>query len=215
MENSIIKSKLTERAFQCHKNERAYKRADTLDFVITLILVIVAVFAFRAFIFETVMVSGESMYATLEDRERMFVEKFTYWFDSPQRGDIVICYYPPTYKKHKPNETYVKRVIGLPGETIKITGNVVYIKRVGTEDFIELEENYINPEDLIYPIYPDMEYQIPYDCVFVMGDNRDNSSDSRASNIGAIKLTEVIGRAYGVVYPFSNFRELNRVNYGE
>lgn len=216
MTQKITRNNLTDRALKHHCNEKTYKTADTVDFIITLVLVVLAVFAFRSFIFEPIRVSGSSMESTLYNNDRMFVEKFTYWFDRPSRGDIIICYYPPTYKRGKLNDTYVKRVIGLPGETIRIENCKVYIK--GTQsnaEFKPLTEKYIDPADLLFSPYSNLEYKIPNDCIFVMGDNRDESADSRANNIGAIKLTSVVGKVHGVIYPISHIKEINTVNYGE
>ena len=214
-ENRRLKNDLSERAMRLHGKEASYSRADAADFVITLILVIVAVFAFRAFIFEPVKVSGGSMEDTLFNNERMFVEKFTYWFDSPQRGDIIICHYPPTYKSRKATDTYVKRVIGLPGETITISKNRVYIKSSESGEYVLLKESYLSPDNLTVSRYADIrEYKVPDDCVFVMGDNRSDSCDSRDAAVGPIKLTAVIGRVHGVVFPFNRIRDLGAVDYG-
>lgn len=214
-ENRRLKNDLSERAMRLHGKEASYSRADAADFVITLILVIVAVFAFRAFIFEPVKVSGGSMEDTLFNNERMFVDKFTYWFDSPQRGDIIICHYPPTYKRGKATDTYVKRVIGLPGETITISENRVYIKSSESGEYVLLGESYLSPDNLTFSPYADIrEYKVPDDCVFVMGDNRENSCDSRDAAVGPIKLTAVIGRVHGVVFPFNRIRDLGAVDYG-
>lgn len=204
-------NKFTDCAIKMHKNEKSYKRADTMDFAITLVMVIVAVFAFRAFIFEPVRVSGESMINTLQNDERMFVEKFTYWFDTPSRGDIVICKFPETYKPNDTEATYVKRVIGLPGEEIWVEDGRVHIITVEGKE-LTLKEDYIFCGD--GGMQGKLEHtKVPEDCVFVMGDNRNNSTDSRF--VGPIKFTMIIGRVHGVVYPFSNIRELEGVNYAQ
>lgn len=220
-----LKRKLADKAMRLHKNDRAYKTADYIDFAITVIMVITAVFAFRAFIFEPVQVSGDSMNDTLHDGERMFVEKFTYWFDNPSRGDIIICRYPESYRathpSAKPTDTYVKRVIALPGETIRIDEEgKVYIK--GTQDGAEFEllnEDYCyfnNASEArrgYYTAYPLFDTVVPDDAVFVMGDNRNSSADSRQSTVGPIKIKDIIGRVHGVVYPISQIRDLGDVNY--
>ena len=212
--NHFNQNKQTDNAMRLHKSENGYKRADTIDFVITLIMVLIAVFAFRAYVFEPVRVSGESMLETLKDGERMFVEKFTYWFDNPSRGDIVICKFPPSYKHGSENDTYVKRVIGLPGETIKVENGSVYVKKVGADDYVMLQEDYIRcGQGGIARDFAPLE--IPTDSVFVMGDNRNNSTDSRYSQVGPIKLSMIVGRVHGVVYPFNSMRNLPGVNYAQ
>ena len=208
-ENRRLKNDLSERAMRLHGKEASYSRADAADFVITLILVIVAVFAFRAFIFEPVKVSGGSMEDTLFNNERMFVEKFTYWFDSPQRGDIIICHYPPTYKRGKATDTYVKRVIGLPGETITISENRVYIKSSESGEYVLLEESYLSPDNLTRSLYADIrEYKVPDDCVFVMGDNRNRSTDSRAESVGFVNKSDIMGKAVVRIWPFNKMGAL-------
>lgn len=289
-----MENRITESAMKMHKNDSPYKAADYIDFAITVIMVLVAVFAFRAFIFEPVQVDGESMNQTLQDGERMFVEKFSYWFENPSRGDIVICKYPKTYKNGEAeNQTFVKRVIGLPGETIKIEEGIVYIKKAGGNFYQKIDEvGYVyccgefkneNGDDL--KIYGDTVYikkanedtyksldkanitgtvefigesgetvkiengiayiksrlepeyvkideakicdkiaryfgninlmptKISDDAVFVMGDNRTNSTDSRSVN--EIKINRIIGRVHGVVFPFNAIRDLGDINYGE
>ena len=214
MDKHFKQNKISDSAMKLHASDGSYRKTDVIDFAITLIIVFVAVFAFRAFIFEPVKVSGVSMTNTLLDGERMFVEKFTYWLDSPSRGDIVICHFPPTYKPSNPDETYVKRVVGLPGETIKVENGSVWIKAVGASDFVRLHEDYIKDGD--GHIHYEMdEVVIPDDCIFVMGDNRNNSTDSHVPVVGPIKLTYIVGRVHGVVYPFSNMRELKGVNYAQ
>lgn len=203
--------RLSDAAIKLHKNESAYKRADMQDFIMTLLIVIVGVFALRAFVFEPVKVQGESMVPTLHENERMFVEKFTYWFDNPSRGDIIICRYPDSYEARDADTTYVKRVIGLPGETIKVKDGKVFIKEAGASEFKQLNEEQYLGED--YYIVGNIEKAVPTDSVFVMGDNRNNSTDSRM--VGPIKLTEILGRVHGVVYPISSIRDLDGVNYGD
>ncbi|MBQ9949829.1 MAG: signal peptidase I [Clostridia bacterium] len=210
-------SKLTDCALKLHRNDIAYRKADVADFIVTFIMVIVAVFAFRAFMFEPVRVAGTSMVPTLQDTERMFVEKFTYWFDAPSRGDIVICKYPSTYTPGKPTDTYVKRVIGLPGETIRILDGRVEIKAPESSEFVPLNEYSYLGDMFINGDFPrtntEQGYIVPDDCVFVMGDNRNNSTDSRDPRVNAIKITEVIGKVHGVVYPLDSIRNLEGINY--
>lgn len=206
-------TKLTDCAMKLHKNDAAYKSADTQDFIITLIMVIIAVFAFRAFIFEPTRVSGESMMPTLQNNERMFVEKFTYWFDAPSRGDIVICKYPPTFKRGTQKDSYVKRVVALPGETVRVHDGSVYIKGVGEKDFHKLDETSYLGNLYIFGEYGDTV--VPQGYVFVMGDNRNDSADSRDPSVGPIKMSQIVGRVHGVVFPFSHIRDLEGVDYGQ
>ena len=109
-------ARLRKNAEALHAKDEAYKKASDRDFALWLVMVLVAAFAVRLFLFEPVRVSGDSMYDTLIHNERMFVEKVSYWFERPQRGQIIICYYP----NH--TSTCVKRIIGVPGDRVAITG---------------------------------------------------------------------------------------------
>ena len=152
-----------------------------LDFCITLPLIVMLAFGIRAFIFEPVRVEGNSMYPTLLNGEHMLCEKVSYMFTRPSRGDIVICRYPGY------SEDCVKRVIGLPGETVEVRDGVVYI------DGVQLDESGY------YDGYINQDYgpiTVPEDCVFVMGDNRNNSKDSRASTVGPLPYTRISGRVF-------------------
>lgn len=164
-----------------------------IDFIISLLFVVVLAFAIRTFIFEPVRVDGRSMVPTLQDNEHMFVEKISYLFRAPKRGEIVICYYPGYTK------SCVKRVIGLPGEIIAVHNGVIYINGK------ELDESmywggYINGEM--------SAVQVGEDEYFVIGDNRNNSKDSRTSSVGAIPIEKIKGRVTAVFFPFKNFRLL-------
>ncbi len=176
-----------------HEKDDAYKRDSDRHFMLSLIIVVAIAFAIRLFIAEPVRVDGESMYPTLLNDERMFVEKVSLWFSAPKRGDIVICYYPGY------TVSCVKRVIGLPGDTISITDGIVYING---EELDESEYwHYRGEIDL------DMgEVTVPEGSVFVMGDNRNDSKDSRAWGVGAIPYERITGRAHYVIWPLSAAR---------
>ena len=138
-------------------------------------------------------VSGDSMYDTLIHNERMFVEKVSYWFERPQRGQIIICYYP----NH--TSTCVKRIIGVPGDRVAITGGELYLNGE------KLDES-AYWEDLIWG---DMaEITVPEDCVFVMGDNRNDSSDSRSPLVGPIPYSRIVGRVRSVIWPIEEARKV-------
>lgn len=150
-----------------------------LDFILTLPLVIVLTLGIRAFIFEPVQVKGSSMYPTLQNGQHMFCEKVTYMFEEPGRYDIVICRYPG-YR-----ENCVKRVIALPGETIEVRSGIVYVNGA------PLEESFYW-DGIVDGGYGPIT--VPEDTVFVMGDNRNNSKDSRSPSVGPIPFTKVSGK---------------------
>jgi signal peptidase I len=133
------------------------------------------------------------MQPTLYTDERMAVTIFSYYFNTPQRGDVVVTKYPDD------SRNFVKRVIGLPGETLEIKDGKVYI------DGVELDEPYISEEiNFDYG-----EITIGEGKYFVMGDNRNNSRDSRYINVGPLDEELIVGKAQYVVWPFGELRRLN------
>ena len=104
-----------------HKKDSSYRNISYFRFLLTLLSVIIGALALRSFIVEPTIVDGESMQTTLMDGERVLVEKVSYWFNEPQRGDIVIVRFPNR------NECFVKRIIAFGGETIEIRDGFVYI----------------------------------------------------------------------------------------
>lgn len=145
-------------------------------------LVIVVVIPIRIFIVSPFVVEGASMHPTFENLDYLIVDEILYAFRSPERGDVVVFRYPTN-----PSIFYIKRVIGLPGETVSIERGVVTITTVDGTD-MTLAEPYAINEDATYTdkvtLNPD-EY-------FVMGDNRPNSSDSRVW--GPLPRRDIIGR---------------------
>src|ERR1017187_4957935 len=143
------------------------------------------------FIYQPVKVEGTSMMPTLTDQERIFINKFTYHFGlgSIERGDMVVFWFPLD-----PSKSYIKRVIGIPGDRVYIdAGQVVVNDRA-------LVENYV-PEG-----YPDRvsweEHRIPPDADFGLGDHRSSSSDSRTW--GFVKRDAIYGKAIFVYWPLKN-----------
>ncbi|GAA0453145.1 signal peptidase I [Alkalibacillus silvisoli] len=153
-----------------------------------IVIALVIAFILRTFIFATSVVEGASMVPTLESGERVIFNKAVYLIDEPDRGDIVIIQHP-----HK---NYVKRVIGLPNETLETRDNDLYI------DGERVDEEYLTEEELqgtgdIEPIViPDGQY-------YVMGDNREISKDSR-NGLGLIEEDDIIGRSEIIIFPFTN-----------
>ncbi|MBD5445439.1 MAG: signal peptidase I [Lachnospiraceae bacterium] len=146
------------------------------------------------FVGQRTQVSGGSMEPMLSDDDNLIVDKITYKFKSPERFDIIV--FPYQYKE---DTYYIKRIIGLPGETVYIDdGGSIYI------DDVLLDESYgkeiIKDSGRAYtPItLGDDEY-------FVMGDNRNNSSDSRDPSVGNIKRDDIIGRAWLRIWPLGKF----------
>ncbi len=145
----------------------------------------------QMFVLEPLRVDGRSMNNTLYNNEFILVSKADYWQEDPERLDVVICRYPGR------EDTYVKRVVGLPGDTVEVRKEQVLIN--GTP----LQENYITyPADYLYgPL------TLGEDEYFVLGDNRIHSTDSHV--IGPIKREAIIGRVRLVIYPLDSIRSVS------
>ncbi|MEG0856438.1 MAG: signal peptidase I [Terrisporobacter sp.] len=165
---------------------------EILEWVKTISVSLILAFAITLIVQPTI-VNGSSMYPTLETEDYLVVNKLAYKDKVPQRGDIVVfkseIINDKTYKK----KNLVKRVIALPEERIVIENGKVYI------DNKELDENYIenmNTEG-------NVDIVVPKNHIFVMGDNRSNSLDSREPVIGTVSLESVIGKVAIRLYPFN------------
>lgn len=159
------------------------------------LLYIVLIIAFTwfvvTFVGQRTEVSGSSMETTLSDKDQLIVDKMTYRFRDPKRYDIVVFPY-----QYQDNTYYIKRIIGLPGETVQILSGMVYI------DGMRLDEHYGN-EIMENPGIAEEPLTLGEDEYFVLGDNRNNSSDSRASDVGLIHRKDLIGRAWIRVWSLS------------
>lgn len=161
-------------------------------FQIAVTLALAAVVAI--FFFQSITMEESSMEPTLQTGERFFINKLVYKFTSPDRGDII------AFTKDGSDDApiHIKRIIGLPGETIEIRDGVIYIDgQVYQED-----------EDLPQITNPGLAedgVSLDNDEYFVLGDNRNNSQDSRAANVGLIHRDELLGRAWVRIWPFSEF----------
>ena len=171
---------------------------EILSWVLTLGSAVVIALVIRTFLFEPIRVDGQSMTDTLQDGEIMFVTKPEYLLGQPQRGDVVICKYPGR------TENFVKRLMGIPGDTLEIRDNVVY--RNGEA----LDETYLTPtrNDNGFDMAP---LTLGEDEYFVMGDNRDNSHDSRNMDLqlglpGTLTRSQIIGHVRCVLFPFDQIR---------
>ena len=162
------------------------------SWVIIIILAFATAFVVRTYIVQPYRIEMTSMVSTLYPNDLVMVDKISYKLHAPRRGDVVILI-PPTDSKSK----YIKRVIGLPGETIAIRNDKVYINGK------PLNEPYIHsPMMQNYP-----EKKIPEGYVFVMGDNRSVSLDSRY--FGPVPIKSIVGKAFCVYWPFTHIEDLD------
>lgn len=147
--------------------------------------VLLAVFI-MVFIARSFTVDGPSMLPTLHSGERLLVDKLTYRFRDPQRGEIIVFRYPAD-----PSHHFIKRVIGVPGDRIDIRGGIVYVNGVA------LEESYVSS-----PTYGRFTSGVvPDGHFFVLGDNRNNSQDSRSPLVGYVPKRLITGRALVRFWP--------------
>lgn len=166
--------------------------------IVDVIVIICLAFLMVTFFFDNTTITGHSMNATLNHSDVMLVNKAVYKFRNPDRYDIIIF---------KPNignvsDNYIKRVIGLPGETVQIIDGKVHIDgKVLSDDVIDME--IYNAGNAAEPI------TLGYNEYFVLGDNRNNSDDSRFSNVGLVKSDSIIGVPWFVIYPFEDFGGIN------
>ena len=156
-----------------------------------IVLIIALTWIVVTFVGQRTEVSGSSIETTLSDKDQLIVDKMTYRFRDPKRYDIVVFPY-----QYQDNTYYIKRIIGLPGETVQILSGMVYI------DGMRLDEHYGN-EIMENPGIAEEPLTLGEDEYFVLGDNRNNSSDSRASDVGLIHRKDLIGRAWIRVWPLS------------
>lgn len=166
------------------------KEHPVIEMVRFALIALIIVIPIRLFIAQPFIVSGASMEDTFHSGEYIIVDQVSYYFHPPKRGDVIIFRYP-----RDPSKFFIKRVIGLPGETINITNNTVLISNKTNPQGFTLDESYIKSMQpgtrLTKKLAPE-EY-------FVMGDNRDQSSDSRTW--GVLPQEKIIGRALLRLFP--------------
>lgn len=175
------------RAEEYHAKEPAYVRAMNWQTVLALVVAVLAALAIRQYGFEIIRVEGPSMEPTLYTDERVFVEKVSYVTHPPERGDIIVCRYDPQIY----NKPVIKRIVGLPGETVSIVDGQFYINGSPIDESAYYQG--VMLEDMA-PV------TVPARMVFVAGDNRDWSLDSRM--VGCIPYEKMRGKARFFMWPF-------------
>ncbi len=177
------------------ERERKKRKAGVAELVLTAVVAFVLVFGFvRPFVVEAYRIPTESMVPTLEVGDRVLANKFVYRVTEPQRGDIVVF----DSVAEDDDQTLIKRVVGIAGDQIQVQGGVLYVNDEPQE------EPFLNEEDLFRGFYgPTM---VPEGHIFVMGDNRGNSADSRV--FGPLPLENLKGEAFMVFWPVSKIETL-------
>ncbi|MCX6808809.1 MAG: signal peptidase I [Candidatus Berkelbacteria bacterium] len=190
-------------------------KRDVLELIFELlktgIIVFVLAFLLRYFLIQPFLVDGQSMMPTFHDKEYLLVEKLSYLIGQPQRGDVVVFRYPKN-----PSVSYIKRIFGLPNETVVSDSNKITIKNSANPQGFVLSESYIPSEfntaaftgvddnGVFTKSLKDNEY-------FVFGDNREHSSDSR--EWGPLPKANIIGRAWVTLFPLDRVSIHKRIKY--
>lgn len=171
---------------------------EILSWILTFAIAIGAAFFIKSFIIINATVPTGSMENTIMPGDDLIGFRLAYKFSEPERGDIIIFKYPDDE-----TQKFVKRIIGLPGETVRIEDAKVYIN----DSKEPLEEPYLRDEWV--KMTGPFEYEIPEDCYLVLGDNRNNSKDSRYWVNSFVTKDEIIGKASFIYFPFNRFGSLN------
>lgn len=165
------------------QERKSLLKRDATRFSIVVIAVMLVIVLVRCYVFSFIRVQGPSMMDTLNEGQLVMVDKTFFKMHTPKPGLIVICRYPGS------EESYVKRIVALEGDVVEIKEGVTYVNGVPRD------EGYVDYRD-----YKDFgPYIVEENCVFVMGDNRANSHDSRAE--GAIPEDMIVGRVFAVLFP--------------
>ncbi|MBM7623212.1 signal peptidase I [Sporohalobacter salinus] len=174
-------------------------KREVREFFESVVIAGVLAFFIITFVAQSFVVQGQSMEPTLHNGERLFVDKVSYRFSNPDRGDIIV--FSP---KGSPNKKYIKRVIGLPGDKVMIRKRKVYVNGNPIKEDYTLEKTLGN-------FGP---YHVPKKHLFVLGDNRNNSADSRyTSLVGFVSYDSIEGRAFWVYWPLDNMRVIDHESY--
>jgi len=174
------------------------------EFVKIAVIALIIVLPIRYFLFQPFIVSGASMSPNFSTGDYLIVDEISYRFASPQRGDVVV--FDASFVKEYSGQRFIKRIIGLPGETVDITNGQVEIIKDGKTTV--LNEKYL-PEDL--KTYGDVNITLGNNQYFVLGDNRQHSYDSRMW--GVVDQKYIIGKAFLRIFPVTSMSEISRPVY--
>lgn len=174
------------------------KENEIFEWVKAILIAIVIAAIVRTFLFETIEVRQYSMYDTFDERDRVIIGKMHYRFEEPQYGQIIV------FQTDEMAFPYIKRVIGVEGDTIAITNGQLLLNGEVTE------ESYIY-EPMLYD-YPETE--VPDEMMFVMGDNRNSSKDSRSGEVGFVPVDSIRGIVRLKIWPINEMKwfQADRIN---
>jgi signal peptidase I len=173
-------------------------KSEWFDWLKALLIAFGIAFLVRTFLFTPIIVDGPSMQPTLHDRDQMIVNKFLYKIDEPERFDVVVFH-------ANDQKDFIKRVIALPGEHVAYKDNILYIdgEPIEEEFFRDIPVD-IETNDFTLEVIKGNYGTVPEGHVFVLGDNRTNSTDSRL--LGPIPIDQIVGKASVIYWPFDRFK---------
>jgi len=178
------------------------KKSELWEWIKALLIAVALAVIIRYFLLAPIVVDGYSMMPTLHDQDRMIVNKISYTFGEPDRFDIVVFHAPE-------QKDYIKRIIGLPGDTVEYIDDTLYINGEPIEEpYLDEYKQQVFDGPLTDSFtlldIPGGQETVPEGHLFVMGDNRRNSKDSR--HIGFVSMDEVVGKTNIVYWPVSDIR---------
>lgn len=187
------------------------------DVVLNIVIIVAIVGVIRTFLVSPFQVEGSSMVDTLENKEYIIINKLAYHLGEPQRGDVVVFRPPTDRSKH-----YVKRIIGTPGDQIIISNGLVFLKEKDSDKEVKLNELYLNDRNSghTYQHPPstgnkaEIEYIVPEDNYFLLGDNRQGSLDSRSFDPPYVPSDDIKGKVWFIALPISKIQALEPPDYG-
>lgn len=189
-ENSVETETVAEET-EKKKTKLQKIRGALLELIVYVAIVVICVMVVPRYVIQRTIVDGTSMESTLQDEDNLLVDKLSYHFSDPKRFDIIVFY--PYGRENE--DYYIKRVIGLPGETVQIIDGYVYINGE------KLDENY-GAEVMNDAGRAAEPITLGDDEYFVLGDNRNRSDDSRYENVENLKREKIVGRAWVRIWPF-------------
>lgn len=167
-------------------------KSEAFEWIKSILLAVAIALLIKSFVFNTTYVLGNSMYPTLQEKDRLFANKVPLYFSGPDRGEVVVLEAPDA-----PGKDYIKRVIGVAGDTVAIMDGGVYLNGE------LLEEDYIE-EDTYTHVYDENYWEVDEDYVFVLGDNRNEGASKDSRYFGAVPVDSIKGITGFRYFPFNN-----------
>lgn len=187
-----VKTKSTKKQKSDEEEKQKNPVKDIIDFMLPIVIAVVIAIILKTLVFANVIVPTGSMLNTIQENDRIIASRLSYIFNDPERYDIIIFHYPDDESQY-----FVKRVIGLPGETVQIVDGIVYVTKTDGNT-IQLDDSFVTN---CVPTGDYGPYEVPEDSYFVMGDNRNDSLDSRFWDNKYVKKDKIIGKVKFRYYP--------------